>query len=749
MAWPLLCVIDVETQQEDTSQEKVAMSFAVVVLVAQLAIAQVRPLPVTPAQAPPVVETRFGITTEDPDRWLEDLKDPKVQAWAKTQSDYTRKVLDSIPGRARLLDAIRSSEGMTASEVQDVRRLPEGRLLVMRQQSGEQTAKLYLRSGMDGEERLVLDPASLGAHKDKPYAISWFQPSPDGGKLAVGISEAGSEDATLHITDIATGAALMPALTSVTDSVSWLPDSKGFVYGRLNPLDPKAPPTDRYLDIQLYLQRLDQPVDRERVIFGTRYPVPIGATREDVFTATITPGSRWLVVQSWKDNNRIELHVAPLADIDKPRIPWRKVVSEQDNVRDYALRGDMLYLVRSDTPTRSIVTLDLSRPDAEAIELVPSGASAVTHLQVASDALYFAAQAPSGVGIELYRRPWSSEKVERVIVPGGESVLVIDSSPATPGAVLFASGWSMFPAVYDVDAEGTVHETALQPQSGGADAAAAALESRVVEVRSHDGVMVPLSIIVPRGSKRDGSMPFVLSAYGAYSLLSGAPLLVTDMLSYGEFGIGRAICHVRGGGEKGEAWYHGGLKATKPNTWKDFIACAEYLIQAGYTSPEYLAGTGTSAGGITIGNAMIERPDLFAVAIPNVGWVDALGSMQRDPNGLGNRNEFGDPAIAEEYRGLVAMSAYQKLKAGTEYPAVLLMHGINDPRVAPWNSFKFAARLQRDSSSGKPVLLDLDYTAGHGFGSSLDTRQAQLADRLAFVLWQAAVAEFQPTWLGH
>lgn len=722
------------------------MPFAIVVLAAQLAIAHVQPLPVTPAQKPPVVETRFGITTEDPDRWLESLKDPKVQAWAKTQSDYTRKVLDSIPGHARILTAIRSSEHLTESEMQDARRLPEGRLLVMRQRSGEQAAKLYLRSAMDGDERLVLDPASLGAHKDKPNAITWFEPSPDGLKLAVGISEAGSEDATLHVLDIATDSPLMPALSSVT-SVNWLPDSNGFVHGRMNPLDPKAPPTDRDLDIQVYLRRLDQTDDRERIIFGTRYPVPMGVAREDFFTPAVKPGSRWLILRSHKENSRIELHVAPLADIDNARIPWRKVVSEQDKVRAYAVRGDMLYLVRSDTPTRSIVALDLSRPNAKAIDVVPSGASAITDLHVASDALYFGALAPSGVGIELYRRAWSSGNVERVLVPGGDTLVVLDSNPERAGALLFASGWSKFLQTYDVDAEGKPHETTLQPVPGAA--AAVELESRVLDVRSHDGAMVPLSIIVPRGSKRDGNMPFVLSAYGAYSRLSGAPLLMTEMLPYGEFGIGRAICHVRGGGEKGEAWYHGGLKATKANTWKDLIACAEYLIQAGYTSPRYLAGTGTSAGGIAIGNAMVERPDLFAVAIPDVGWVDALGSIQRDPNGPWNRNEFGDPAIAEEYRGLVAMSAYQKLEAGTAYPAVLLMHGVNDPRVAPWNSFKFAARLQRDSSSGNPVLLDLDYDTGHGIGSSVASSQRQLADRLAFLLWQSGVPEFQPEWLGQ
>lgn len=241
----------------------------------------------------------------------------------------------------------------------------------------------------------------------------------------------------------------------------------------------------------------------------------------------------------------------------------------------------------------------------------------------------------------------------------------------------------------------------------------------------------------------------LLNGYGAYGFVSGAPRLTTGSLVPLGLGIGSAICHVRGGGEKGEAWYRAGQKASKSNTWKDFIACAEYLVRERYTSPSLLSGTGTSAGGILIGNAMAERPDLFANVFPNVGWLDALGSSQRDPNGPPNWAEFGDPAVAGEYRGLVAMSAYQKLQRGTRYPAVMLTHGINDPRVAPWNSLKFGARLQRDSSSGKPVLINIDYTAGHGMGSSMATRQAQAADRLAFMLWQAGRPDFQPTWTGE
>src|SRR3954471_7580591 len=195
------------------------------------------------------------------------------------------------------------------------------------------------------------------------------------------------------------------------------------------------------------------------------------------------------------------------------------------------------------------------------------------------------------------------------------------------------------------------------------------------------------------------------------------------------------IAHVRGGGEFGKEWHLAGQKATKPNTWKDFIACCEYLVQKGYTTPAKLAGQGGSAGGILIGRAITDRPDLFAAALINVGCTDAV-RFETTANGVPNIQEFGTVARREGFDGLLAMSAYAHVTDGMKYPAVLLTHGINDPRVEPWQSAKMAARLQAATASGKPVLLRVDYDAGHGIGSTKTQRQELRADEWAFLLWQ-------------
>jgi prolyl oligopeptidase len=200
-----------------------------------------------------------------------------------------------------------------------------------------------------------------------------------------------------------------------------------------------------------------------------------------------------------------------------------------------------------------------------------------------------------------------------------------------------------------------------------------------------------------------------------------------------------AFAHVRGGGDFGKEWHLAGQKATKPNTWKDFIACCEYLVQKGYTTPAKLAGQGGSAGGVLIGRAITDRPDLFAAALINVGCTDAI-RFETTANGVPNIQEFGTVATRAGFEGLLEMSAYAHVKDGVKYPAVLLTHGINDPRVEPWQSAKMAARLQAATASDKPVLLRVDYDAGHGIGSTKTQRQELRADEWAFLLWQMGEA---------
>ena len=266
------------------------------------------------------------------------------------------------------------------------------------------------------------------------------------------------------------------------------------------------------------------------------------------------------------------------------------------------------------------------------------------------------------------------------------------------------------------------------------------LQVKEVEVKGHDGAMIPLSIIYKKGIKLDGNNVCLMDGYGAYGI-SMSPYFGVRENALVVRGAVVAIPHVRGGSEKGEAWYRAGYKTTKPNTWKDFNSCAEYLIAQGYTQPSKLAGTGTSAGGILISRAITERPDLYAAAICNVGDANAM-RMEFTMNGPANIPEFGTVKDSTLCRALYEMDGMQHVVTGTKYPALMCIGGWNDPRVIAWEPGKFAAAVQNASASGKPVLLKINYDDGH-FTEDKNVTFANFADQFAFVMWQCGHPDFQ------
>jgi prolyl oligopeptidase len=259
---------------------------------------------------------------------------------------------------------------------------------------------------------------------------------------------------------------------------------------------------------------------------------------------------------------------------------------------------------------------------------------------------------------------------------------------------------------------------------------------------ARDGTRVPVSIIARRGLPRTGRNPTLVDAYGSYQI-SNSPAFAVRGIAFLEQGGVLAIAHVRGGGEYGRRWWKAGQKLDKPNTWRDLIDCCEMLVREKWTSPSHLAIQGGSAGGITVGRALTERPDLFAAVISNVGMSNALRA-EFEQNGPTNIDEFGTVTDRDGYLGLKAMDAYHAVQDGTPYPAVLLTTGMTDPRVPPWQVAKMAARLQKATSSDNPILLRVDFDAGHGVGSTRSQVDEQSADEYAFVLWRAGVSGFQP-----
>jgi len=371
--------------------------------------------------------------------------------------------------------------------------------------------------------------------------------------------------------------------------------------------------------------------------------------------------------------------------------------------------------------------------------VLSEGSAVVKEIAAAADALYV--RLLDGGPSRLLRIPYGTNRVQQIAMPFSGSIRIAYVDDTRPGLLLELAGWTQASGFYSYDpAKERLTRLALQPL--GPFDAPEELVTQEVNVRSHDGVMVPLSIVHRRGIQFDGSNPTILAGYGAYGF-SLEPKFDPRWLAWFERGGIYAVAHVRGGGELGEAWHRGGFQETKPNTWKDLVACAEYLITERFTRSERLGLIGGSAGGILVGRAMTERPELFAAVAVYVGSLDTV-RMETTPTGPGNTREFATVKTEAGFAALRAMSTYEHVNDHVRYPGVLLVHGVNDPRVPVWTSAKTAARLQATTASGRPVLLRLDYQAGHGIGSSAIQRRLEFVDTLAFMLWQFGDPNFQP-----
>jgi prolyl oligopeptidase len=698
----------------------------------------------SPPAAPerPVSDDYFGAQVADPYRWMEENNSAEVAAWMKAQDEYTRSVLGRIPGRKALLDRITSlSEAGTL--VYQVAQAGD-RYFYMKQAPGDDNGKLYTRQGLRGKERLLIDPTkktAAGAH----FSIDYFVPSWDGRYVAYGISPGGSEESVLHVLESATGKDQGESIDRARFGViSWRPDGRSFTYLRLQALTADAAPTDKYLKSRIYLHTLgtNKNGDGDAAAFGFGVSPRVPVNPDELGFVVSSPASTWalgVVVKFVK--NEVSLYAAPLDSVGSANTPWKKIVGEENDVTRYDLRGDMAYLLTHHNASRyKVVRTSLANPDfAKADVIVPAGQAVLTGLGVADDALYVQ-QLDGGIGRVLRVGFGSGSDAKLIPLPYEGAVGEFVVNPVKPGLLMKLTSWTEPQLWYAYDpAANTVADTGLRPRS---PVDYSQIESHEVKVVSYDGTLVPLSIVMKKGLPLDGSHPTILDAYGAYGITQDPgfnPVLLAWLERGGIFATG----HVRGGGEYGEDWHTAGQKGTKLNTVYDFIACGEYLIDQGYTSSAKLGGEGGSAGGITVGRALTLRPVLFAAILDEVGASDTL-RFEQTPNGPPNTPEFGTVQIESEFHGLYAMSPYTHVRKGTPYPAVLLTTGANDPRVAPWEAAKMSARLQAATSSRRPVLLRVDYDAGHGIGSTKSQTNAETADAWSFLLWQFGDPGFQP-----
>jgi len=696
-------------------------------LAAQGLGAQPGPPPVTP-----VTETIWGQSITDNYRYMEDLNADTI-AWMKAQGAYTRSVLDSIKPRAELGRRVSAFTG-SFGFIQGYARYG-GRTFYEERKPGADAFDLVVRDAQ-GERKIVDMTALTAKNGGKPMAINYILPSWDGLKVAVGISSGGSEAASIYVFDATSGAQIAgPVDRAEFGPTSWSVDSNTLYFIRLKKLGPSDPGTEKYRDAELDVWDLkSDPV----MLYGSRAGAGPKFGPDETPALAVEPSIATAILISQNGvQNEQKMWVAPAAGAGAPDTKWTLLFDRDDGVTNEDARGDDIFLLsHKDAPTFKVLKLKLGQPLSAATTLVPADPKRVIEgVHAAADALYVLAR--EGDYSQLLRIPAGTDRIEEVALPAKGHVSEVFTDPREAGVTFALESWVMAPTILRYDPTTKAFADQHLGVKGDIDPAAFAVADQWATAK--DGVKVPYTLVQPKSAGRPGVT--IIEAYGSYGISNLADFSPRRAAAMKE-GINYAICGVRGGGELGEAWRLGGKDANKPNTWRDLIACSEDLIARGVTDKSKLFIIGGSAGGITMGRSLTERPDLFAGVIDLVPAANTIRS-EFTPNGPDNIPEFGSIKTEQGFKNLYEMDSVQHVKAGTNYPAVMIATGLNDPRVAPWEPAKFAAALQA-SGTQNPVLLRIDEQAGHGIGSTRSQTDQLTADWIAFAFWRSGTPGWRP-----
>ena len=670
-------------------------------------------LPYPPSRVSDTVDLLHGESIPDSYRWLEDGASPEVRAWTDAQNALTAAYLESVVERPVIRARL---ERLLAIGALSVPTPARGRYFYQRRDGDQNQPVLYVRAGVEGEDRVAVDPNTLS--EAGTTALDWFFPSEDGDFLAYGLSENGTEQSVLHVLDVRTGERLPDRIPDTrAASVAWLPDGTGFYYTRY-PVRGTVPEGEEQYHRAVHFHRLgDDPVS-DRQVFKP-------AEKEHWPSVGVSPDGRWLVIGVARTFDETDLLLqdrhsdGPLVAVarDLPATFEGQVVGDRLYIRtNYGAPNFRLYLARPESPERAAWREIIpTRSDAVLDGVMVVGRRlALSYLERAASRLRLA-DLEGGLLREI-----ELPTIGSLFGWGGE----------WDGEELFY-GFSSFtvpPSVYRID---------LRTDRGGlwrrvdADLDPEAYEVQQIAYSSKDATPVTMFLVHRIGLARNGTHATYLTGYGGFNI-SMTPTFSRSMLLWLEHGGIVAIPNLRGGGEYGETWHQGGMLEHKQNTFDDFIAAAEWLIREGYTCPARLAAAGGSNGGLLMGAVLTQRPDLFRAVVIQVPLLDML----RYHRFLLARlwiPEYGCADDPGQFRWLRSYSPYHHVRSGTSYPAVLLATAESDTRVDPMHARKMTARLQAATVSDRPVLLRLESRAGHGAGKPLSKMLEELTDTWSFV----------------
>ncbi len=689
---------------------------------------------VPPSKIEPVVDVMHGEEIVDNFRWLEALEseNEEVREWTTAQNEYTRQVLDNLPGRVALEQ--RLGELMSVGSVSAP--AMRGSLYFNTERKGDQNQPvLYLRHGPDGTPKELLNPNTLD---DRGlYALDWYVPTEDGSLLAFGLSYAGDEMTVLHILDVETGMWLADEIPGKVEFGGWMPDNKGFLYGKLD--DPEDAYSRSY-----YFHKLGRHYSQDPLLFSQEEPSRIPA-------ASLSRDGRWIIVVFFEGWSKQDIYYVETDE-------WKRTgnfnpmpIAEGLDARfsPQFVYNEMLFLLTTnDAPQGMLYGVDLNNPHQRNWKVfIPHRDDAVLKsAALAKDRIIATYEKDASTRLESFSL--KGESLGEIALPGlgsaelrgsrdyGRSSGIATRYDRTEAYIPFES-FNTPDSIYRIDLA-TGKQTIWAKPDVPVDS-----DSVIVKQEwctSPDGTHVPMFIVHRKDLKHTGENPTVIYGYGGFNV-SITPWFNPTYFPWYEGGGILVAANLRGGGEFGEAWHQAGMLGNKQNVYDDLYAIAEHLIAKGYTSPNHLSVLGGSNGGLLTGVAAIQRPDLWAGLVSAVPLLDML----RYHHFLMAKfwiPEYGDPENSEHYKFLKAYSPYHNFEAGQEYPALFFTAGENDNRVHPLHARKMTAALQSYSANDfqqDPILLWIDREGGHGQGKPLHLRIRERADLWIFLMWQTGM----------
>ena len=672
-----------------------------------------------------VEEMLHGRVIRDPYRWLEDGESSATRQFVLDQLAYARSVLDALPGREQIHQRLTEllSIGMVG-----VPQLGGSFYFYLRRDGTQNQPILYARQGVDGQDRVLLDPNLLAT--DGTVAIDWWYPSHDGRFVAYGLSAGGSEMSTLHVIDTATGH-LLPDIIERTRaaSLSWKRDSSGFYYTRY-PAKGEVPEGEEVYHRHVFYHSLGSDPAQDPHIFGK------GRDPEDWPNADLSDDGRWLLITVEQGWTRTELF---LVDLDTGVEPVRIT-----DGKDFIYRGEIfqgqLYIVSNEQAARyRVFQARVLQPERQFWrEIIPESDAVLQNIDIVHGDLFALYERNATSQIKVFHL--DGEMLADVKLPGLGSVTGFGGECDSSEMFFGFQSFTVSSSVYRLDfttPSGAFPTPALWMKIDTPSIDPADYEVRQLWYASKDGTKVPMFIFHKQGLILDGRNPTLLTGYGGFNI-SLTPTFAGDRYLWLERGGVFAVANLRGGAEFGEDWHRAGMLDKKQNVFDDFIAAAEYLITEKYTDREHLAIRGGSNGGLLMGAMLTQRPDLFRAVVCQVPLLDMLRYQSFQIAKLWIP-EYGSSDDPTQFEWLYAYSPYHHVKPGTVYPATLFMTGESDTRVDPLHAKKMAALLQAEAANGedRPILLRIETKAGHGAGKPITKLVDELTDVYSF-LWGAA-----------